>query len=151
MKTFLTGLACGTLLTISAITYLEFSKESTGVFTDYIQPLLAQLNEVISTESNVRPGTVNVAAIAGEEAKVLRVIDGDTIDVEIMGAATLGYLRLKSQWIRNGRLMLSMPQSARIVVSIMLDKDKAKEFADRIADINLQVQTGDVNFEQASG
>jgi len=46
---------------------------------------------------------------------------------------------------------LSMPQSARIVVSIMLDKDKAKEFADRIADINLQVQTGDVNFEQASG
>ena len=32
---------------------------------------------------------------------------------------------------------------------IMLDKDKAKEFADRIADINQQVQTGDVNFEQA--
>jgi hypothetical protein len=33
----------------------------------------------------------------------------------------------------------------------MLDKDKAKEYADRIADINQQVQTGDVNFEQASG
>ena len=31
----------------------------------------------------------------------------------------------------------------------MLDKDKVKEFADRIADINQQVQTGDVNFEQA--
>jgi hypothetical protein len=39
----------------------------------------------------------------------------------------------------------------------MLDKDKAKakakakakEYADRIADINQQVQTGDVNFEQA--
>jgi len=31
----------------------------------------------------------------------------------------------------------------------MLDKDK--EFADRIADINQQVQTGNVNFEQASG
>ena len=31
----------------------------------------------------------------------------------------------------------------------MLDKDNAKEFADRIADINQQVQTGDVNFEQA--
>ena len=30
----------------------------------------------------------------------------------------------------------------------MLDKDKG--FADRIADINQQVQTGDVNFEQAS-
>ena len=29
--------------------------------------------------------------------------------------------------------------------------DKAKEYADRIADINQQVQTGDVNFEQASG
>ena len=29
----------------------------------------------------------------------------------------------------------------------MLNKDK--EFADRIADINQQVQTGDVNFEQA--
>jgi hypothetical protein len=40
---------------------------------------------------------------------------------------------------------------AGIVVSIMLDKDKAKEYADRIADINQQVQTGDVNFEQASG
>jgi hypothetical protein len=38
---------------------------------------------------------------------------------------------------------------AGIVVSIMLDKDKAKEYADRIADINQQVQTGDVNFEQA--
>ena len=33
----------------------------------------------------------------------------------------------------------------------MLDKDKAKEFGDRIAVINQQVQTGDVNFEQASG
>jgi hypothetical protein len=33
----------------------------------------------------------------------------------------------------------------------MLDKDKAKEFAGRVADINQQVQTGDVNFEQASG
>jgi len=31
----------------------------------------------------------------------------------------------------------------------MLDKDK--EYADRIADINQRVQTGDVNFEQASG
>jgi len=31
----------------------------------------------------------------------------------------------------------------------MLNKDKAKEYADRIADINQQVQTGDVNFEQA--
>ena len=32
----------------------------------------------------------------------------------------------------------------------MLDKDKAKEFADRIADINQQVQTGDGNSEQAN-
>jgi hypothetical protein len=44
-----------------------------------------------------------------------------------------------------------MPPYVGIAVLIMLDKDKAKEFADRIADINLQVQTGDVNFEQASG
>ena len=36
---------------------------------------------------------------------------------------------------------------ARVVVSIMLNKDK--EFADRITDINQQVQTGDVNFGQA--
>lgn len=34
-------------------------------------------------------------------------------------------------------------------MSIMLDK--AKEYAVRIADINQQVQTGDVNFEQAKG
>ena len=45
--------------------------------------------------------------------------------------------------------MLSIPLSARILVSIMLNKDKAQEFADRIADINQLVQTGDVNFEQA--
>jgi hypothetical protein len=31
----------------------------------------------------------------------------------------------------------------------MLDKDRG--FADRIADINQQVQTGDVNFEEAGG
>ena len=31
----------------------------------------------------------------------------------------------------------------------MLNKDQ--EFADRIADMNQQVQTGDVNFEQTSG
>ena len=31
----------------------------------------------------------------------------------------------------------------------MLDKDK--KYADRIIDINQQVQTGDVNFEQADG
>ena len=30
-------------------------------------------------------------------------------------------------------------------------RDKAKELADSVADINQQVQTGDVNFEQASG
>ena len=47
--------------------------------------------------------------------------------------------------------MLSIPQYAGIVVMSMLDKDKAKEYADRIADINQQVQTGNVNFEQASG
>jgi len=29
--------------------------------------------------------------------------------------------------------------------------DKAKEYAVRIADINQQVQTGDVNFGQAGG
>jgi hypothetical protein len=40
--------------------------------------------------------------------------------------------------------------SARVVVMNMLDKDKAKEFADRIADINQQVQTGDGNSEQAN-
>ena len=45
--------------------------------------------------------------------------------------------------------MLSIPPSAGIVVMIMLDK--GKEYADRIADINQQVQTSDVNFEQASG
>ena len=48
-----------------------------------------------------------------------------------------------------------MPPYVRIVVLIMLDKAKAKakakESAERIADINLQVQTGDVNFEQARG
>ena len=45
--------------------------------------------------------------------------------------------------------MLSIPQYAGIVVMSMLDKDKAKEYAERITDINQQVQTGDVNFEQA--
>ena len=45
--------------------------------------------------------------------------------------------------------MLSIPPSARVVVIIMLNKDKAKEYAERITDINQQVQTGDVNFEQA--
>ena len=35
--------------------------------------------------------------------------------------------------------------------SIRIDKGKAKEFADRVAVINQQVQTDDVNFEQASG
>jgi hypothetical protein len=45
--------------------------------------------------------------------------------------------------------MSSIPPSARVVVSIMLNKDKAKEYAERITDINQQVQTGDVNFEQA--
>ena len=29
--------------------------------------------------------------------------------------------------------------------------DKAKEYAKRIADIDLQLQTGDVNFEQTGG
>jgi hypothetical protein len=38
--------------------------------------------------------------------------------------------------------------SALVVMMSMLDKDKVKEFADRIADINQQVQTDDVNFEQ---
>ena len=81
MKTFLTGLACGILLTISAITYLEFTKESTGGFTTYIDPLLSQLDEVIPTDSS----TDSTPDQHGEEAKVLRVIDGDTIDVEING------------------------------------------------------------------
>ena len=36
---------------------------------------------------------------------------------------------------------------ARVVVMSMLNKDK--EYAERITDINQQVQTGDVNFEQA--
>ena len=43
--------------------------------------------------------------------------------------------------------MLSIHPYAGIVAMSMLDK--AKEYADRIADINQQVQTGDVNFEQA--
>ena len=81
MKTFLTGLACGVLLTISAITYLEFSQESTGGFTAYIDPLLSQLGDVIPTESS----TDSTPDQHGEEATVLRVIDGDTIDVEING------------------------------------------------------------------
>ena len=41
-----------------------------------------------------------------------------------------------------------MLSSALVVMMSMLDKDKVKEFADRIADINQQVQTDDVNFEQ---
>jgi endonuclease YncB( thermonuclease family) len=81
MKTFLAGLACGVLLSIAAITYLEFSQESTGGFTAYIDPLLSQLNEVIPTDSS----TDSIPDQYGEEAKVLRVIDGDTIDVEING------------------------------------------------------------------
>jgi hypothetical protein len=43
--------------------------------------------------------------------------------------------------------MLSVLPYAGIVVMSMLDKDK--EFAERIVDINQQVQTGDANFEQA--
>ena len=81
MKTFLTGLACGILLSIAAITYLEFTQESTGGFTDYVQPLLSQLNDVIPPESS----TDSTPDQDGEEAKVLRVVDGDTIDVEING------------------------------------------------------------------
>ena len=42
-----------------------------------------------------------------------------------------------------------MLQYARVVVMSMLDK--AKEYANRIADIDLQLQTGDVNFEQTGG
>ena len=45
--------------------------------------------------------------------------------------------------------MLSIPPYAGIVVMSMLDKDK--KYADHIIDINQQVQTGDVNFEQAGG
>jgi len=81
MKTFLAGLACGVLLTISAITYLEYSQESTGGFTVYIDPLLSLLDDVIPTDSS----TASAPDQYGEEAKVLRVIDGDTIDVEING------------------------------------------------------------------
>ena len=81
MKTFLTGLACGILLTTTAIVYLEFTKESSGGFTDYVQPLLSQLNEVIPTDSSPDSAPDQHS----EEAKMLRVIDGDTIDVEING------------------------------------------------------------------
>ena len=81
MKGFIAGLACGVMLTISAIGYLEFSKESSGGITGYIAPLLSQLNDVIPPE----PTTASVPAQDGEGAKVLRVIDGDTIDVEING------------------------------------------------------------------
>jgi len=81
MKTFIAGLACGVLLSIAAITYLEFTQESTGGFTDYVQPLLSQLNDVIPTE----PSTASTPDQYGEEATVLRVVDGDTIDVEIKG------------------------------------------------------------------
>jgi len=81
MKTFIAGLACGVLLSIAAITYLEFTQESTGGFTDYVQPLLSQLNDVIPTDSS----TASTPDQYGEEATVLRVVDGDTIDVEING------------------------------------------------------------------
>jgi endonuclease YncB( thermonuclease family) len=81
MKTFLTGLACGVMLSISAIAYLEFSQESTGGFTAYIDPLLSQLDDVIPTDSS----TASAPDQYGEEATVLRVVDGDTIDVEING------------------------------------------------------------------
>jgi endonuclease YncB( thermonuclease family) len=79
MKTFLTGLACGVLLTTSVITYLEYSQKSTGGFTAYIDPLLSQLDEVITPE----PSPASAQDV--EVAKVLRVVDGDTIDVEING------------------------------------------------------------------
>lgn len=79
MKTFLTGLACGILLIVSAITYLEYSQESTGGFTVYIDPLLSKLDEVIPSE----PSPASAQDV--EVAKVLRVVDGDTIDVEING------------------------------------------------------------------
>lgn len=81
MKTFIAGTACGILLTVSVITYLEFTQESTGGFVSYVQPLLSQLNEVIPTDAS----TASTPDQHGEEATVLRVVDGDTIDVEIKG------------------------------------------------------------------
>ena len=64
MKTFLAGLACGVLLSIAAITYLEFTQESTGGFTSYVQPLLSQINDVILTEANAGSDIASASGVS---------------------------------------------------------------------------------------
>jgi micrococcal nuclease len=85
MTRFIIGVICGVLLTIAATSYIEFSRESTGGITSFAQPIISVLNSLITPEPSSNSIDSTDTAQPGEVARVLRVIDGDTIDVEING------------------------------------------------------------------
>jgi micrococcal nuclease len=83
MKFFTAGLTTGIVLCFSAVAYIEHAHQSTGGISSYTLPLITKLESSIPIQlSNTAPVSPKPSTNA-VTAKVLRVIDGDTIDVEL--------------------------------------------------------------------
>lgn len=85
MKSFVVGLGTGVMLCVSVVGYIEFTHQSTGGVSGYIFLLITKLESSKPIQpSNSSPVPPKPSTNA-DTAKVLRVIDGDTIDVELNG------------------------------------------------------------------
>jgi len=85
MKSFFPGVVCGALVALIGVVYIEFTQESTGGISPYIDDLLDPINDYLASSIELPPISEGLPTLEGEQARVLRVVDGDTIDVEING------------------------------------------------------------------
>jgi len=85
MRGFLTGFISGVIILATAVSYIEFTQERTGGISPYIDDLLDPINDYLASSIELPPISEDLPYLEGEQARVLRVVDGDTIDVEING------------------------------------------------------------------
>ena len=85
MRSFVVGLGTGVMLCVSTVGYIEYAHQNAGGVSGYIFPLISKLESSTPIQPSKSFSASPKPSSDADTGKVLRVIDGDTIDVALNG------------------------------------------------------------------
>ena len=80
-KPFIAGLAVGIFFCLSIVASLEYMQQDPNEISRYVSPLTTLMEKYLSAKSNKTVSEHQEAPTAFETGRVIRVIDGDTVDI----------------------------------------------------------------------
>ena len=84
-KPFIAGLAVGIFFCLSIVASLEYMQQDPNEISRYVSPLTTTMEKYLSEKPNKTVSGHQEATTAFDTGRVIRVIDGDTVDIVLSG------------------------------------------------------------------